>query len=39
LITNNHVLKSAEQAKLASVEFNFEEDAFAISRPWNSYTG
>jgi V8-like Glu-specific endopeptidase len=38
LITNNHVLKSAEQAKLASVEFNFEEDENGKLCPVTSYT-
>jgi len=38
LITNNHVLESAEQAKLASVEFNFEEDENGKLCPVTSYT-
>jgi V8-like Glu-specific endopeptidase len=37
LITNNHVLESAEQAAATSIEFNFEEDANGNICPVSSY--
>lgn len=37
LITNNHVLQSATQAKTAYIEFNFEEDDNGANKPRYRY--